>query len=50
MITPAQADAEERTHPEPRPPLGSWTFLYVAVIVIQVLLVIAFVLFQNAYA
>ena len=50
MLTPAEADANDRRHPEPAPPLGSWTFLYVAVLVIQVLLVAAFVAFQNAYA
>lgn len=51
MLTNAQADAEDLARgPEPTPPLGSWKAMYIAVIVIQVILIGLFVWFQNAYA
>ena len=50
MLTPAEADAEDRRHPAPAPPLGSWTFLYALVLATQVLLVAAFLYFQSRYA
>lgn len=51
MLTNAQADAEDQARgPEPTPPLGSWKAMYIAVMVIQVLLVLLFVWFQNAYS
>lgn len=51
MLTNAQADAEDlKNGPEPTPPLGSWKAMYIAVMVIQVLLVLLFVWFQNAYS
>ena len=51
MLTPAQADAEDRKRPpEADPPLGSWRAMYIAVMVIQLVLVLLFVWFQNAYA
>lgn len=50
MLTPAQADDEDRRRPpDPKPPLGSWTAMYIAVLVIQIVLVIVFVWFQNSY-
>jgi len=51
MLTPQQADAEDlKNGPEPTPPLGSWKAMYVAVMVIQVILVLLFVWFQNVYS
>jgi hypothetical protein len=51
MLTNAQADAEDKARgPEPTPPLGSWKAMYIAVMVIQLLMAMLFVWFQNAYA
>ena len=52
MLTPAEADAEDArlgTPPTP-PPTGSWPRMYAVVLIWQVVLVLALLAFQRAYA